>query len=198
MCTYSSKSIDLICFDWSIRIDFLFSTSRRRRAKEQKNAAYYFDENPEASDFDWFNEYNQYNLQENQPYDHDYYDSKDYETLYADKNSLHNSENERRSSNSLRSSQKKRVWIHMGPSKNILNTAPKKMGRLDQMKVFIVLIIVMILVYISLITRYRELGRPNFLQDIFGLTHISQQQIDKSQNTPQSFLIGCFFGGWIF
>jgi len=59
----------------------------------------------------------------------------------------------------------------MGPSKNILNTAPKKMGRLDQMKVFIVLIIVMILVYISLITRYRELGRPNFLQDIFGLTH---------------------------
>jgi dsRNA-specific ribonuclease len=86
----------------------LSHTSRRRRAKEQKNAAYYFDENPEASDFDWFNEYNQYNLQENQPYDHDYYDSKDYETLYADKNSLHNSENERRSSNSLRSSQKKR------------------------------------------------------------------------------------------
>jgi dsRNA-specific ribonuclease len=101
----------------------LSHTSRRRRAKEQKNAAYYFDENPEASDFDWFNEYNQYNLQENQPYDHDYYDSKDYETLYADKNSLHNSENERRSSNSLRSSQKKRMppyqITHMGTAHTI-------------------------------------------------------------------------------
>jgi len=41
--------------------------------------------------------------------------------------------------------------INLGPSKNILNKSPKKLGRLDQMKVFCVLIIVMILVYVSLI-----------------------------------------------
>jgi hypothetical protein len=59
----------------------------------------------------------------------------------------------------------------MGPSNNILNTTPKKMGRLNQMKVFNVLIIVMTLVYVFLITWYRELGRPIFLEAIFGLTH---------------------------
>jgi hypothetical protein len=63
--------------------------------------------------------------------------------------------------------------LKMGPSKNILNKAPKKIGRLDQMKVFSVLIIVMTLVYVFLIKWYRELGRPIFLEAIFGLTQMS-------------------------
>jgi len=61
----------------------------------------------------------------------------------------------------------------VGPSKNILNAIPKKMGRLDQMKVFSVLIIVMTLLNVVLITWYRELRRPIFLEAIFGLTHIN-------------------------
>jgi hypothetical protein len=60
----------------------------------------------------------------------------------------------------------------LGPSKNIHNTTPKKMGFLDQMKVFSMLIIVMTLVYVSLIIWYRDLGRPIFLEAIFGLTHM--------------------------
>jgi cell division protein FtsL len=39
----------------------------------------------------------------------------------------------------------------MGSSKNTLNTTPKKMGRLDKMIVFNVLIIVMILICVSLL-----------------------------------------------
>jgi hypothetical protein len=39
----------------------------------------------------------------------------------------------------------------MGSSKNTLNTTPKKMGRLDKMIVFNVLIIVMILVHASVV-----------------------------------------------
>jgi hypothetical protein len=46
------------------------------------------------------------------------------------------------------------------------------MGFLDQMKVFSMLIIVTTLVYVSLIIWYRELGRPIFLEAIFGLTQI--------------------------
>jgi len=47
------------------------------------------------------------------------------------------------------------------------------------MKVFSVLIIVMTLVYVFLITWYRELGRPIFLEAIFGLTHILHKTLKK-------------------
>jgi hypothetical protein len=40
--------------------------------------------------------------------------------------------------------------VYMGPSKNILNTTPKKMGCFDKMR-----------------------GRPIFLEAIFGVTHMN-------------------------
>jgi hypothetical protein len=41
------------------------------------------------------------------------------------------------------------------------------------MVVFIVLIIVMILVCYFLVTLWQELGRPTYLEDIIGLTHVN-------------------------
>jgi hypothetical protein len=46
------------------------------------------------------------------------------------------------------------------------------MGRLGEMFTFSVLSIVMILVCDCPIALWRELGRPSFLKEIFGLTHI--------------------------
>jgi len=58
----------------------------------------------------------------------------------------------------------------MGSSNNTLNTALKKMGRLDKITLFNALITVMILVFDLLVTMWQELGRPIFLEAIFGLT----------------------------
>jgi hypothetical protein len=60
----------------------------------------------------------------------------------------------------------------MGQSKNTLNTTLKKMGRLDKIIVFSVLIIVMILVCHFLVTLWQELRRPSYLEDIIGLTQM--------------------------
>jgi hypothetical protein len=71
----------------------------------------------------------------------------------------------------------------LGPSKNIHNTTPKKMGFLDQMKVFSMLIIVTTLVYVSLIIWYRELGRPIFLEAIFGLTQLLATPVNVAEDS---------------
>jgi hypothetical protein len=60
----------------------------------------------------------------------------------------------------------------MVSSKNALNTTPKKMGHLNITILFNVLIIVMILVYDFPVVSRRELGRPIFLEDIFGLAYV--------------------------
>jgi hypothetical protein len=62
--------------------------------------------------------------------------------------------------------------LNMDNSKNTLLTTLKKMGRHDKIIVFNVLIIVTILVYDSLVTLFRVIGRSISLEDIFGLTHI--------------------------
>jgi hypothetical protein len=50
----------------------------------------------------------------------------------------------------------------MSPCKNILNTTPRKMGRLDQMMTSSVPTIVMRLVSVFLVTLGQEMGRPFF------------------------------------
>jgi hypothetical protein len=62
----------------------------------------------------------------------------------------------------------------MGSSNNTLNTALKKMGLIDKITLFNVLITVMILVSYFLVIAYQEFRRPNFLEGIFGLTHIKR------------------------
>jgi hypothetical protein len=62
--------------------------------------------------------------------------------------------------------------MHVGSSKNTINTIRKKMGRIDTMIAFSVLFIVVILFCASLAISCRELGQPIFLEDISGLIHI--------------------------
>jgi hypothetical protein len=62
---------------------------------------------------------------------------------------------------------------HVGSSNNTLNTTPKKLGRLDRMIIFGVLITAMIWVCVSLVISCRELERSIFLEGIFGLIHVS-------------------------
>jgi hypothetical protein len=59
-----------------------------------------------------------------------------------------------------------------GEFKNILNTAKLKMGRPNKMIVLCMLIIAVILVCVSPDVSHQELGRPIFLEGIFGLTHL--------------------------
>jgi len=66
--------------------------------------------------------------------------------------------------------------MHVGSSKNTINTIRKKMGRIDTMIVFSVLVIVVLFVCASLVISCRELGRPIFLEGIFGLTHVKEIQ----------------------
>jgi len=61
----------------------------------------------------------------------------------------------------------------MNISKSILNTTPKKMGRLDKMIILSLLMSVMLLVCDSLVTLWRDLRRPIFVEGIFGVSHIT-------------------------
>lgn len=59
-----------------------------------------------------------------------------------------------------------------GSPKNALNTTPMKMGHLNIMLLFNVVIIVMIVAYDFLVASWREAsGRPIFLEGTFGLSH---------------------------
>jgi divalent metal cation (Fe/Co/Zn/Cd) transporter len=62
------------------------------------------------------------------------------------------------------------IW--MSPKSTLNITIPKKMGRLDKMITFSVLIIVMILVSVSLVISWQYLGRPIFQEAVFGLTNL--------------------------
>jgi hypothetical protein len=60
----------------------------------------------------------------------------------------------------------------MGSSKNTFNTTLKRMGRLDKMVVFNILITVITSVCDSVVTLWRESARLIFLEGGFGLTPI--------------------------
>jgi hypothetical protein len=74
-----------------------------------------------------------------------------------------------------------KALLHLGESKNTLNTTLKKMGRLDKIIVFSVLIIVVILVCDFLVTLWQELGRPSYLENIIGLTHLQSHSETKNR-----------------
>jgi hypothetical protein len=65
----------------------------------------------------------------------------------------------------------------MGKSRNTFNTTLKKTGRLDKMIAFSVLTIVTLLVCVSVITLWRELRHPIFLEVIVELTHLDLQTV---------------------
>jgi len=62
--------------------------------------------------------------------------------------------------------------LYISSSKKGLNTTPKKMGHLNIMILFNVLIIVIRLAYDFLVASWRELGRPICLEDIFGIAYM--------------------------
>jgi len=72
-------------------------------------------------------------------------------------------------------------------SKNTLNTT-LKMGRLDKMIIFRVLIIVTILICVSLDVPFRERRRSIFLEGVFGLIHMGQSKNTLKKNGPSQFL----------
>jgi hypothetical protein len=72
-----------------------------------------------------------------------------------------------------------RSVANMGESTNTLNTAKLKMGRPNKLTVLCTLIIVVILVCVSLDVSYQELGRPTFLESVFGLAHIILKDLSQ-------------------
>jgi hypothetical protein len=61
----------------------------------------------------------------------------------------------------------------MRSSKNTLTTTLKKLGRLDKMIVFSVLIMLMIMTCDFVVMLFQELRRPIFLEAVFGLTLVN-------------------------
>jgi hypothetical protein len=61
----------------------------------------------------------------------------------------------------------------MGSTNNTLNATPKKLGRLDKVIVFNVLITAMVLICVSLDVLCQELRWLTFLEGVFKLTPIS-------------------------